>query len=66
MTRAELETALEAWKALGVDAAGTLEEIANTRVSQTMTEHRAAEIIKENNAVLAQLAIRIRELLSGP
>lgn len=65
MTRAELETALENWKALGMDAASMLEEIAKTRVSQTMTEHRAAEIVAENNAALGRLASRFRELLSG-
>lgn len=65
MTRAELETEVERWKALGMDTASRLEEIATTRVSQTMTEHRAAEIVAENNAALAGLAVRIRELLSG-
>ncbi len=65
MTRAELETELERWKALGMDAAARLEEISRTRVSQTMTEHRAAEIVAENNAVLAGIAVSIRELLNG-
>jgi len=64
-TRAELETELELWKALGMDAASMLEEIARTRIPHTMTEHRAAEIVNENNASLSGLAVRFRELLDG-
>lgn len=65
MTRAELETKLSEWQSLGTDAASQLEEIAKTRISQTMTEHRAAEIVRENNAMLSQIAGRMRELLNG-
>lgn len=62
---ADYESALQIWRALGMDAAAILEEIANARVSQTMTEHRAADLLAERNAVLAQLAARIRELLGA-
>lgn len=62
-SKAEVETQLEAWRALGMDAAAILEEIATTRVSQTMTEHRAADLLAERNTMLAQLAARIREQL---
>lgn len=59
----ETGSTLNAWESLGMDVAAQLEEIATARVSVTMTEHRAADLIRENQAVLAGIARRLRELL---
>lgn len=65
MNKNELEAALHQWQQFGQDAASKLEEIGNARVSQTMTEHRAAEIMAENNRSILAVAARIRELLGA-
>jgi hypothetical protein len=64
-TRNEIETALSQWQTLGTEAIAILDAIANTRISQTMTEHRAAEIMAENNQALRTLSARFQELLNG-
>lgn len=49
---------------LAMDAAAILEEIGNARVSQTMTEHRAAELMQQDRQRMLELASRFRELLA--
>lgn len=61
----DLETAINAWQSLALDAAITLEGIATERVSMMMTEQRVAELARERNAQLANLAARFRELLNA-
>lgn len=56
---------LTQWVQLGQDAAAILEEMGNQHVSQTMTEHRAAELMQEDRRQMVALAARFRELLGA-
>lgn len=62
----ELEVILHGWHQVMQATAIALEEIAGERISIMLTEHRLAEIMKQNGQTMAGLAKVIRdELIKG-
>lgn len=53
------------WQQTVRDAITTLEEIGNQRVSQTMTDHRAAEVMQEDKRRMLELAAQFRGLVGA-
>ncbi len=53
---------LEAWKALGDEAARTIEECMGTRISQMATHSTVEEIQNRIKRVLSEVARRLREM----
>lgn len=64
MSRTEMEREISDWRKLADDAMRLLDNILSQRVSYTMTEHRAAEIVAENNRALALLRTRLDEVIT--
>lgn len=60
---AKLETEVNDWKSLAVRIASTLTEITEQRISHMLTESRMAEIIRQNNSVLFNIAGELRAML---
>ena len=64
MSRNDMEREISDWRKFGDDAEKILRNILNQKVSYTMTEHRAAEIVAENNRTLALMMGRITEIMA--
>lgn len=63
MSRNEMEREIKDWRSFGDDAIQIVDNILSQRVSYTMTEHRAAEIVAENNRAVAMIGMRLREIM---
>ena len=65
MSRNDMEREISDWRKFGDDAETILRNILNQKVSYTMTEHRAAEIVAENNRALALMMLRLTEIMES-